>query len=67
MFRHMGGGETQGLVTASPSIENGASKGKRRNSSKAGPTPFHRRKSYLPVDSKSKSRWLVYDNDGSFK
>jgi len=67
MFQHFGKGETQGLVSTSPSIEDGARKGKRRNSSKAGPTPFHRRQSYLPVDSKGKSRWLVYDNDGSFK
>lgn len=62
MFQHFGKGETQGLVSTSPSIEDGARKGKRRNSSKA----FHRRQSYLPVDSKGKSRWLVYDNDGSF-
>lgn len=66
MFRYTGKGETQGLVTASPSIEDGASKERRNSSSKAGPTPFHRRQSYLPVDSKSKYRWLIYDNDGSF-
>lgn len=34
--------------------------------SNAGPTPFHRRSSYLPHDAKQRFKWLIYDNDGSF-
>lgn len=34
--------------------------------SNAGPTPFHRRSSYLPQDTKKRFKWLIYDNNGSF-
>ncbi|KAL7527353.1 hypothetical protein ACHAXR_001911 [Thalassiosira sp. AJA248-18] len=44
---------------------NGESKTKPSRSN-AGPTPFHRRSSYLPHDDKQRSKWLIYDNDGSF-
>lgn len=36
--------------------------------SNAGPTPFHRRQSYIVLDGKEKARfkWLIYDNNGSY-
>ncbi len=37
------------------------------SSSRAGPTPFHRRESYFPHDPQTpKFKWLIYDNEGSF-
>lgn len=39
------------------------------SSSHAGPTPFHRRKSYIPRDLKEyrpKFKWHIYDNRGSY-
>lgn len=39
----------------------------KQSPSNAGPTPFHRRGSYLPQDTKQgRFTWLIYDNDGSF-
>ena len=38
-----------------------------RSQSNAGPTPFHRRISYLPQNTKTpRFKWLIYDNNGSF-
>lgn len=44
-----------------------ADKLNQQSRSNAGPTPFHRRGSYLPFDTKQgRFKWLIYDNDGSF-
>jgi len=47
---------------------NGESKLKtKRGRSVAGPTPFHRASSYLPLDAEQvRFKWLFYDNEGSF-
>ena len=44
-----------------------ADKLNQQSRSNAGPTPFHRRGSYLPFDAKQgRFKWLIYDNNGSF-
>ena len=51
--------------TSSPSSS--SRKVKRSMSSHAGPTPFHRRISYIPRDAKEwrpKFKWHIYDNQG---
>jgi hypothetical protein len=48
--------------------DGGSNAPSKQGRSNAGPTPFHRKGSYLPRDVKGQARfvWLIYDNDGSF-
>mmetsp|Transcript_33933 Transcript_33933/g.57617 ORF Transcript_33933/g.57617 Transcript_33933/m.57617 type:complete len:341 (+) Transcript_33933:152-1174(+) len=61
MFQHMKREEKEALIAG----DNEKSKTKPSRSN-AGPTPFHRAASYLALDMKQPSRWLIYDNEGSF-
>lgn len=70
MFQHMKKEEEKERLVAtsssSDSDDGEASKINKPSRSNAGPTPYHRRSSYFPQNTKQRFKWLIYDNDGSF-